>query len=532
MGHPPADVCVADRLGVAARRARESRVDDVRAEVEAARAAAGGALGRDDAVLAGVLVATACSNAGLPEEASRELAAVQPLLPDTQPLRQARYHAIAGTVAHSLGDEERAIAELIWALALVDENQPATEELARVLGNCSGVLAQTQLFTLGVEAGERAVQAAIACGLQAALFQFRAGAANLAWAIRLEHLRLPADARKKWLAAAEQLESSLTWGDKLTAVCIARTHGYLGLTAARLGEPTEARRQLAIVRGIEITDAGELAEVGPLMTHLEGATLLAEGRADAATLMLAPSWPEVRDQHKPPWTEDVAFLLARAAETTGNNRDALRWYGEVHKRYGQAEYEVALARAAAARLRVDKEALVRRSRQLESDSRSDPLTGVANRRALDEELRQRVPGAGAGLATPTTLVVVDIDHFKRINDECGHLTGDEVLRRVARLLRQQVRDGDLCARFGGDEFVLVLTATLAEAGEVTGRLAEAVAGHEWAAVAPGLSVTVTCGLAQSTVEHTPATLFAAADADLLAAKRARQRNRTPATAAG
>ena len=531
MGHPPADACVADRLEVAARRVRESRVDDVRAEVEAARTAAGGALGRDDAVLAGVLVATACTNAGRLDEAAHELAAVQPLLPDTQPLRQARYHAIAGTVAQGLGDEEHAISELIWALALVDENQPATEELARVLGNCSGVLARTQLFTLGVEAGERAVQAAVACGIPAGLFQFRAGSANLAWAIRLEHLRLPDDARKKWLAAAEQLASSLTWGDDVTPVCIARTHAHLGLAAARLGEPAEARRQLAVVRGIEITDASELAEVGPLLTHLEGATLLAEGRADAATLMLAPSWPEVRDQHKPPWTEDVAFLLARAAEAISNNRDALRWYAEVHKRYGQAEYEVALARAAAARLRVDKEALVRRSRQLESDSRSDPLTSVANRRALDEELRQRVPGPRPGTG-PTTLVVVDVDHFKLINDECGHLTGDEVLRRVARLLRQQVRDGDVCARFGGDEFVLVLTATLAEAGDVTARLAEAVAGYEWATLAPGLSVTVTCGLAQGTAEHTPASLFAAADADLLAAKRARQRSRTPATASG
>jgi diguanylate cyclase (GGDEF)-like protein len=532
MGHPPADACVADRLAVAARHVREARVDDVRAEVEAARAAAGGALGRDDAVLAGVLLATAYLNVDRLAEASRELATVQPLLPDTPPLRQARYHAIAGSVAHGLGNEERAISELIWALALVDENQPATEELARVLGNCSGVLARTQLFTLGVDAGERAMQAAIDCGIPAGLFQFRAGAANLAWAIRLEHLRLPKDAREKWQAAAGQLAASLTWSDDmLTPVCMARTHAYLGLAAARLGDPAEARRQLATVRTIEITEPTEHGEVGPLLTHLEGATLLAEGRADAATRMLAPSWPEVRDQHQPPWTEDVAFLLARAAEATHNNRDALRWYGEVHKRYGQAEYEVALARAAAARLAVDREALVRRSRQLESDRRSDPLTGVANRRALDEELRERVPGTSPA-AGPTTLIVVDVDHFKRINDECGHLTGDEVLLRVARLLRQQVRDGDLCARFGGDEFVLLLTATLAEAGDAAARLSAAVAGYEWATLAPGLTVTVTCGLAQSTAAHTPATLFAAADADLLAAKRARHRRSVSATASG
>jgi diguanylate cyclase (GGDEF)-like protein len=178
---------------------------------------------------------------------------------------------------------------------------------------------------------------------------------------------------------------------------------------------------------------------------------------------------------------------------------------------------------------VEQEALVRRSRQLESDSRSDPLTGVANRRALDEALRRRATGAWPA-ESPTTLVVVDIDNFKQINDRCGHLTGDEVLRRVARLLRQQVRDGDICARFGGDEFVLVLTATLAEALEVTGRLADAVARYAWSALAPDLSVTVTCGLAERTAEHTAASLFAAADADLLAAKRDRHRRRASAAA--
>jgi diguanylate cyclase (GGDEF)-like protein len=531
MGHPPGDAWVAERLAAVARHVRAARVDDVRAEVDAARAAAGGALDRDDAVLANTLIATACFNAGRLEEAAAELAAVGPVLPTATTLRQARYHAMAGTIAHGRGDEESAIAELIWALALLEDELPASQELAGILGNCSSALANTQLFTLGVEAGERAVRVAIACGVPAALFQYRAGAAYLAWAIRLEHLRLPKEAQRRWRAALDRLALSLEWAAELSPDCIARTHAYLGLAAARLGHSGQARRHLELARSTDGFEAAGHPEFGPLITHVEGATLLAERQGAQAARVLAPSWPQVRDQHRPPWTEDVAFLLARAAEATGNSRDALRWYGEVHKRYGQAEYEVALARAAAARLRVDQEALVRRSRQLESDSRSDPLTGAANRRALDEALRQRVPGTYPN--TPrTTLVVVDIDHFKRINDDCGHLTGDEVLRQVARLLRQQVRDDDLCSRFGGDEFVLVLTANLTEAAEVTSRLSDAVAGHEWSALAPGLAVTVTCGLAESTAEHTPASLFAMADADLLAAKRARHRRRAPAAASG
>jgi diguanylate cyclase (GGDEF)-like protein len=531
MGHPPADAWVTDRLAVAARHVREGQVNDVRAVVEAARAAVGGALDRDDAVLASTLIATACFNAGRLGEAATELAAVDPMLPTVTALRQARHHAMAGSVAHGLGDEERAIAELVWALALLTDELPASEELANVLGNCSGALANTQLFTLGVETGERAVRVAIACGMPAALFQYRAGAAYLAWAIRLEHLRLPKEAQQKWRSAIDRLALSLEWAAELSPLCVARTHAYVGLSAARLGHSGQARSHLSLAQAVEVTEPVEQAELWSLLVHVEGATLLAERQAAAAAQVLVPSWPQVREQHRPPWTEDIAFLLARAAEGSGNSRDALRWYAEVHRRYGQAEYEVALARAAAARLRVDQEALVRRSQQLESDSRSDPLTGAANRRALDEALRQRVPGTYPDTRR-TTLVVVDIDHFKQINDDCGHLTGDEVLRRVARLLRQQVRDNDICARFGGDEFVLLLTATLAEATDVTNRLVDAVASHEWLTLAPGLSVTVTCGLAENGPQHTPTTLFAVADADLLAAKRARHLRRAPAAASG
>src|SRR5205823_7987513 len=148
----------------------------------------------------------------------------------------------------------------------------------------------------------------------------------------------------------------------------------------------------------------------------------------------ALAWPEVRQLHRPPWTEDVAYLLGRAAEAAGDVPVALRWDREVHERYCQAEYALATARAAAARLRIAQETLVQRNQQVEVDARSDPLTGVANRRCLDQRLADMVADLvarqGAGGPT-TTVVVLDVDRFKQINDEFGHPTGDEVLRRVA-----------------------------------------------------------------------------------------------------
>lgn len=81
---------------------------------------------------------------------------------------------------------------------------------------------------------------------------------------------------------------------------------------------------------------------------------------------------------------------------------------------------------------------------------TDPLTGIPNRRAADQELSQAV-GEGLSLA----VLILDLDHFKAVNDSHGHGVGDEVLRRVASCLDSNLRQGDLVARFGGEEFVVI-----------------------------------------------------------------------------
>ena len=123
--------------------------------------------------------------------------------------------------------------------------------------------------------------------------------------------------------------------------------------------------------------------------------------------------------------------------------------------------------------------------KMELLSRSDPLTGVFNRRRFDETLEAQLAQARR-YRRSGALLIVDVDHFKRVNDEFGHAAGDEALRAVARLLASNLRATDtlgrdaagLVARLGGDEFALLLPETDAAGAEaVAGRLVEAVAAE-------------------------------------------------------
>jgi diguanylate cyclase (GGDEF)-like protein len=172
---------------------------------------------------------------------------------------------------------------------------------------------------------------------------------------------------------------------------------------------------------------------------------------------------------------------------------------------------------------------------LHAESRTDPLTGVGNRRALDEELRQLLRFS----PLPMSLVLVDIDDFKNVNDKFTHVVGDEVLRRVAATLTQQLRTGDRLLRFGGDEFVVLLPRIGdQEANHVAARMAAAVADRSWGELADGLQVTVTTGCAAlwSLTGRRPdgdaERLFRRADEALLESKRRRKRDTGSLSAVG
>jgi diguanylate cyclase (GGDEF)-like protein len=155
--------------------------------------------------------------------------------------------------------------------------------------------------------------------------------------------------------------------------------------------------------------------------------------------------------------------------------------------------------------------------KVELDAATDALTGHWNRRALDEVLKQQVERR-ASSGRPFSILMLDIDFFKNINDEFGHMVGDDVLRAFAQRLREFLRSDDVCARFGGEEFVVVLPDTpLATAMEIGERIRKGIAQAPLL-TKPMVQATVSIGVAKMEQEQSINELFAAADAALYLAK--------------
>lgn len=110
------------------------------------------------------------------------------------------------------------------------------------------------------------------------------------------------------------------------------------------------------------------------------------------------------------------------------------------------------------------DALERRLGSLREQASRDALTGLRNRRALEDEYPRLFESCRAN-GTDLCVAMIDLDHFKALNDTLGHARGDELLRAVGQLIRSTIRDGDLAYRYGGDEFVLVLPGGSVSAGE-------------------------------------------------------------------
>jgi diguanylate cyclase (GGDEF)-like protein len=156
--------------------------------------------------------------------------------------------------------------------------------------------------------------------------------------------------------------------------------------------------------------------------------------------------------------------------------------------------------------------------RIEVMANRDELTGLANRRAITSWLSEQIEAAGR-TGAPLSVAILDIDHFKRINDTYGHHAGDRTLQIFAQIAAATIRSADRIGRYGGEEFLLVLVgAPLETAKEPLERIRRALASHRWVAIEAGLRVTITIGVAQHWSGETAQELIRRADMALYLGK--------------
>ncbi len=155
----------------------------------------------------------------------------------------------------------------------------------------------------------------------------------------------------------------------------------------------------------------------------------------------------------------------------------------------------------------------------EAQATHDVLTGLLNRRAIYPLIADQI-SLFQRQGIPACVAMVDIDHFKHVNDRCGHLIGDQVLQGLAREMQASVRVSDHLARFGGEEFLLLLPATSLEQGQaLMERLRLEIQAYPWQMIAPGIAATISIGIAELRPSDDEDSVLARADAALYRAKQ-------------
>ncbi len=194
---------------------------------------------------------------------------------------------------------------------------------------------------------------------------------------------------------------------------------------------------------------------------------------------------------------DVASGLRRAAEREDLQELRQHILAQVQLITSLVEEMRQENRQIVAELEREMHAYRRRLDEVEAAAHRDALTGLANRASFEKRAQEMIESG-----VPFSLVLIDLNHFKRVNDVHGHLAGDELLRVFSSRLKHQLRADDMAARWGGDEFVVLLPAALRDA-MARARLLEQSLSGDYQLTAGGETLRVRVGLSMGVAEHRP-----------------------------
>lgn len=426
------------------------------------------------------------------------------------PLLQARSHRLLSRVAANMGDYAGQLDHALRGLELLPAQASARIRVMHLMA-LAEALARTRSAESAVRRYHEAEEVAMAAG-DTLFCSFALN--DLAYCLYSSGQPERAEVVMDRLIALLEREGRPPIPPILDT--LVRIKLALGCTA----EAVEVAKQLAAhdVDPKQYPDGP--AEVAlTLATAYHQAGELAEARATLDRALELSSSPELARIRA-----DVLREQAELFATCGDFRAAFTTFKAYHQASEQLTSKEQEAQAKLRQTAFETAEARRDAERFREDSLRDPLTGLHNRRYIDVRLPALLTDATAR-GVPLVAAIVDIDHFKRINDSCSHAIGDQVLVTVAGLLLDAVSGGpDGCAgfaaRLGGDEFLIVFTELAL--GAAVSRLEElcaAVVDQPWPILIGDLPVTLSVGVAAAGHPQRPADLLEMADRNLYSAKR-------------
>jgi diguanylate cyclase (GGDEF)-like protein len=407
------------------------------------------------------------------------------------------------------GEEDLALTQLVTAELLLDR-AAADVGLVVALNGIAVAYSRTGLHEDSERSYQRLAEVVYEVGDTWAVHAFvhNRQLNQAAWCVSLAQAGFADEAQERIAIASEQarsaadLATSSAYHD-FTAMCL-----FADLMAGEIDLREARNRRDAILENA-------LSEPTSYVRFAFAHQLSNAGRWDEARLEVDEGLQAVNPNEPEPLRSALLWERARIAVLQYPEHPGVKDVWAFAQTSSEQVWRLRRRRREAVHGKLRVARMQREHERIERVSLEDPLTGTANRRRLDRERATLLTAPPAGWAT---VIYLDIDRFKRVNDKHGHEVGDAVLRRLAKLLSANVREGDLVGRYGGDEFVILAPhCPPPDAERMSERIMRSVREEPWGEVHPEIVIRVSLGLAvtRSNLAH----LFPAADQALYRAKR-------------